>query len=304
MSGVLGRFVLNISDRTTVRRLLTETSAGRALSLRFVAGETLDQAVAAAVELNAAGAMVSLDHLGEHVAEPEAAIAARDDYLVCLDRIGSEGLLANISVKLSQLGLEFDPVLAVTSLAALAERAKSVGTTVSIDMEDSSTTDATIAAFETVQDRFANLGIALQAYLYRTRADVDRLIPRGGHVRLCKGAYAEPPHIAFAKKGDVDGNFDALLRVLMHAPEVVPAIATHDEERINLACRLGAMRTGRWELQMLYGIRPKLQQQLIADGYPLRVYVPYGSAWYPYLSRRLAERPANVAFFLRSAARR
>lgn len=304
MSGGLGRLVLNLSDRSVIRAIFTQTAAGRRLSLRFVAGETLDQAVATAARLNASGARVSLDHLGEHVAEATAAEAARDDYLACLDRIGSEGIDANISVKLTQLGLGFDDRLAVESLAALADRARSVGTTVSVDMEESTYTDATLEAFQTVQDRFGNVGVAAQAYLYRARADVERLIRSGGHIRLCKGAYAEPPEIAFAKKSDVDRNFDALTRMLMRSPEVAPAIATHDEERIDLARRLGGMRKRPWEFQMLYGVRPALQQQLIADGYPLRVYVPYGSAWYPYLTRRLAERPANLGFFVRAAARR
>lgn len=304
MSGGLGRFVLNLSDRSATRKLFTETAAGRKLSLRFVAGETLDQAVVAAGQLNASGVLVSLDHLGEHVAEATAAEAARDDYLACLDRIGSEGIDANISVKLTQLGLGFDDQLAVESLAALADRARSVGTTVSIDMEESAYTDATLEAFEAVQDRFGNVGVAVQAYLYRARADVDRLIRRGGQIRLCKGAYAEPPEIAFAKKSDVNRNFDALTRVLMRSPEVTPAIATHDEGRIDFARRLGDMRQRPWEFQMLYGVRPTLQRQLITDGFPLRVYLPYGSAWYPYLTRRLAERPANLGFFLRAASRR
>lgn len=304
MTGGLGRFVLNLSDRSATRKLFTQTSAGRKLSLRFVAGETLDQAVTAAAQLNASGALVSLDHLGEHVAEATAAEAARDDYLACLDRIGSEGIDANISVKLTQLGLGFDDGLAAESLAALADRARSVGTTVSIDMEESVYTDATLEAFEAVQDRFGNVGVAVQAYLYRARADVDRLIRRGGQIRLCKGAYAEPPEIAFAKKSDVNRNFDALTRVLICSPEVTPAIATHDEERIDFARRLGGMRQRPWEFQMLFGVRPTLQRRLISDGYPLRVYLPYGSAWYPYLTRRLAERPANLGFFLRAASRR
>ena len=304
MSSGLGRFVLQLSERSAFRKLFTQTPAGRKLSLRFVAGETLDQAMTAAAQLNASGARVSLDHLGEHVAEAGAAEVARDDYLACLDRIGSDGIDANISVKLTQLGLGFDDGLAVASLAALAERARSVGTTVSVDMEESTHTEATLAAYETVQDRFGNLGVAVQAYLYRARADVDRLLRSSGHVRLCKGAYAEPPEIAFSRMRDVDRNFDALARMLMRAPEVVPAIATHDEERIELVRRLGDNRRGPWEFQMLYGVRPRLQQELIDAGCPLRVYVPYGSAWYPYLTRRLAERPANLGFFVRAATRR
>ncbi len=299
---VVGRTVLAVTNRSTVRKLFSESAAGRRLSLRFVAGETIDDAAAAAADLNEMGARVSLDHLGEHVTDGPAAIAARDDYLECLDRIHEDGIDANISVKLTQLGLGLDDDLAVESLGALAARAADAGTTVTIDMEESELVERTVAAFEAVQSQHGNIGIAVQSYLYRTPADLDRIVEGGGLVRLCKGAYAEPTEVAHQTKDRVDSAFDALTRRLMATPGITPAIATHDGERIDLTKRLADHRTEPWEFQMLYGIRRNLQRSLIDEGYPLRVYVPYGTAWYPYLTRRMAERPANVAFFMRAVA--
>ena len=301
---VVGRSVLAVTNRSTVRKLFSESSVGRRLSLRFVAGETIDDAATATRSLNAMGARVSLDHLGEHVTDTADAVVARDDYLKCLDRIRESDLDANISVKLTQLGLGLNDDLAVESLDALAVRAADVGTTVSIDMEESELVEKTVSAFETVQARHGNLGVAVQSYLYRTPADLDRIVVHGGHVRLCKGAYAEPAEVAYQDKEGVDAAFDSLNRRLMSTPGVMPAIATHDDERIDLTKRLAERRTRPWEFQMLYGVRRNLQRSLLAEGYPVRVYVPYGTAWYPYLTRRMAERPANVAFFLRAAVGR
>lgn len=304
MPGLIGRGVLAITGRSQVRRVFTETRPGRAVATRFVAGETLDHAVAAVRSINAKGATVSLDHLGEHVSSREEAEAARDDYLACLERIAGEGLDANISIKLTQLGMGTDDGLAVESLHQLAERAAAAGTSVTVDMEESHHTAVTIDIYEKVQSAHGNLGIAVQSYLRRTRDDLDRIIPLGGHVRLCKGAYAEPEDLAFQNQGEVDASFDALLHLLMSSPDVYPAIASHDDARIDLGRQLAADRGGRYEYQMLYGVRPKLQDQMLAEGLPLRIYVPYGVAWYPYLTRRMAERPANLIFFLRALARR
>jgi proline dehydrogenase len=301
---VVGRSLLAVTNRSTIRKLFAESSTGRRLSLRFVAGETLDDAAAAARELNEAGARVSLDRLGEHVADTEAAAHARDDYLLCLDRIHADRLDANISVKLTQLGLGLDDDLAVASLGALAARAAEGGATVTIDMEEFELVEKTVSAFESVQAEYGNLGIAVQSYLYRTPADLDRIVVRGGHVRLCKGAYAEPAEVAHQDPDRVDAAFDALTRRLMATPGVAPAIATHDVDRIAIAKGRGEGRSEPWEFQMLYGVRTGLQRALVEDGFPLRVYVPYGTAWYPYLTRRMAERPANLAFFLRAAAGR
>lgn len=301
---VVGRSLLAVTNRSTVRKLFAESTTGRRLSLRFVAGETLEEAAVATRTLNTAGAQVSLDHLGEHVADTDAAAEARDDYLECLDRIRRDRLDANISVKLTQLGLGLDDDLAVDSLNTLAARATEGGTTVTVDMEESELVDRTVSAYEAVQSEHGNLGIAVQSYLYRTPADLDRIVVHGGHVRLCKGAYAEPSEVAHQDPDRVDASFDALTRRLMATPGVAPAIATHDTERIELAKRLGDGRTDPWEFQMLYGVRTSLQRSLVEGGYPLRVYVPYGTAWYPYLTRRMTERPANLAFFLRAAVGR
>ncbi len=300
MTTTLGRTVLAFTGHSQIRRLFTETRAGRALSTRFVAGETIGDAIRVARELNTSGATVSLDHLGEHVADRSQAEAARDDYLACLDEIAAAGVDGNISIKLTQLGLGTDDDLAAGSLAALAARAAEVGTSVTVDMEESAHTEATIGTFERVQAEYGNLGIAIQSYLRRTPSDLARLESSGAHVRLCKGAYAEPADRALQSKAEVNAAFDALLGRLMASEGVTPAVATHDATRIALARLLGETRTSPWEFQMLYGVRAKLQSELLRSGHTLRIYVPYGQAWYPYLTRRLAERPANLWFFLRA----
>lgn len=301
---IIGRSLLGVTNRSVFRKVITETRPGRALSRRFVAGERLEQAIAAALELNAKGATVSLDHLGEHVTDRAQAEAARDDYLACLDAIGEHDIDGNISVKLSQLGMGLDNDLVAESLDALARRATEVGTTVSVDMEESDVTSLTIDLYSVAQRRHGNLGLAVQAYLHRTIQDLDAVMPLGGHVRLCKGAYAEPDEIAYQSREAVNEAFDRITHLLMSDNRVKPAIASHDTDRLDIAKELAAARTGPYEYQMLYGVRTGLQDQMLAHGDPLRIYVPYGVAWYPYLTRRMAERPANLAFFLRAALSR
>ena len=300
MRGVVVKAVLAITRWRWVRWLFTRTRVGRRVALRFVAGETLDEAVAAVRRINAAGMSVSLDHLGEHVADTVAACAARDAYLACLDRIAAEGLDANISVKLTQLGMGLDDELCARSLDALATGASAAGLTVTIDMEESAHTATTLRLYRQAQRAHGNLGLAVQAYLRRTPDDLATLLPLGGHIRLCKGAYDEAEVIAFRSRNEVNAAFDRLLEALMALDAVKPAVATHDEGRIAVAEELGHRRSAPWEFQMLYGVRDALQRALVADGYALRVYVPYGNAWYPYLTRRIAERPANVWFFFRA----
>lgn len=304
MASRLGRLLLAVTDRSPVRKLITGTKPGRAVSHRFVAGKSLDEAVAVARKLNESGASVSLDHLGEHVSDVPHAIAARDDYVKALDRLDVEEIEGNVSVKLTQLGLGTADDLAADSLATLAERAGSYGRTVTVDMEESRYTEATVALVEKTQREYGNLGVALQSYQHRSEADLDRLIAAGGHVRICKGAYAEPADVAFQAMDDVDAAFDRMVATAMFSSAIIPAIATHDSERIDFAKELAATREAPWEFQMLFGVRRRLQAELLASGYPLRIYVPYGIAWYPYLTRRLAERPANMWFFLRSLASR
>ena len=301
VSSLYRRGMLGITERRWVNRLFTEHPVGRRLATRFVAGERLDDAVVVAQVLNRRDISVSMDHLGEHVHDTGSASAALADYMACLDEIEAKQLDANVSVKLTQLGLAVDPSIASTALETLAKRAAGAGTTVTVDMEESTWTDATIELYEDVQQRFGNLGIAIQAYLHRTADDLLRLMPLGGHVRLCKGAYVEPPEVAVQEKGQVNARFRHLLAMLMAEPATYPAIATHDDELIRDTYARARVRDGPFEFQMLYGVRSTLQQEIVDRGHRLRVYVPYGSQWYPYLTRRMAERPANLALFLRAA---
>lgn len=290
-----------ITESDPVQRLVTTTRPGKTLARRFVAGDTLEDAVTAARTLNDSGAAVSFDLLGEEVTNRDSAVVATDEYLDCLRRIEKEGLDANISVKPTQLGLAIDPSLAGESIDRLARAALELDNTVTLDMEDSRYTQATIELFETAQRAHGNLGIAIQAYLRRSPSDLERLVPLGGHIRLCKGAYVEPEEVALTSKSEVDRAFAEQLRVLMRASITTPAIATHDSALVDLARELAADRgQAPYEFQMLYGVRPDLQRRLVAEGHRLRVYLPFGSEWYPYLTRRLAERPANAWFFARA----
>lgn len=298
------RLVVAVAEFAPVRSTFTNTRAGKALVRRFVAGDTLAEAIEAAKKLNGQGMKVSLDLLGEEVnsaVEVEAALAS---YVACLDELSASSIDGNVSIKLTQLGLAFDPDLARATLERLAESAAGLGLTVTIDMEDSTYTEETIEIYADTQPRHGNLGLALQAYLYRTPADLLRLMPLGGHLRLCKGAYVEPEAVAFQSTSEVDAAFARLLTVLMGFEDVTPAVATHDPKLIDLARLLDRQRRQPFEFQMLYGVRSHAQKELAAAGYPIRIYIPYGSRWYPYLVRRLAERPANLGFFLRALVNR
>ena len=293
--------VLAVTERSATKKIVAETSAGRAVARRFVAGDSLAEAVKVAKELNGLGMKVSLDHLGEHVSTIEEASAARDSYLGCLRQIADHHLDANISIKLTQLGMGLDDVAAAGYLDEIASAALETATTVTIDMEESEHTQATIDMYVAAQKEHGNLGIALQAYLRRTQADLERVIPLGGHIRLCKGAYAEPADVAF-QGAEVDEAFDRLGAMLMNASGVVPAIASHDDMRLARVLVEARDRSEPWEFQMLYGIRRDRQSELVGMGHEMRVYVPFGEAWYPYLTRRMAERPANLLFFMRALA--
>jgi proline dehydrogenase len=297
---LFSKAVVAATQNPVIEKVVTGTDPGRTLAHRFVAGDSLEQAAAAATGLNAKGMQVSLDLLGEEVHDAATALSAADGYLAAVDRIASAGLDANISIKLTQLGLSFDAGLASDALDGLAARAAEVGTTVTVDMEDSRFTGVTVDLYADAQARHGNLGLCVQAYLKRTPDDLERLIPLGGHIRLCKGAYVESDEVAFTGKDEVDAAYARLLEQLMAADQVMPCVATHDDRLINLATQLAGSRNGPWEFQMLYGVRPNLHEQLVGEGRPVRIYVPYGSEWYAYLTRRLAERPANTVFFLRA----
>ncbi|MEA1903496.1 MAG: proline dehydrogenase family protein [Actinomycetota bacterium] len=283
-----------------MKKLITGTPPGKALARRFVAGDTLGEVIAAARVINNEGMTVSLDHLGEEVHDVDSARKATEEYLESLDHIADDGLDGNVSIKLTQLGLAIDEATAAGALERLAVRAAELNTTVTVDMEDSRYTEATVRLYEEAQSKHGNLGLALQSYMRRTPDDLERVMVLGGHIRLCKGAYVESSEVALTSKAEVDVAFAEQLRTLMAAEQTKPAVATHDQTLIDLTRELAGERSTPFEFQMLYGVRTELQKKLVAEGYPVRVYLPYGSQWYPYLTRRLAERPANAWFFARS----
>jgi proline dehydrogenase len=297
--------VLWLTGQRWFRSLASERSIGRRVAMRFVAGETLDDAMRAARDLDARGIATMLDHLGENVTSPEQASAAADAYVLALKRIHeADDLDANIAVKLTQLGLDvsFDLCMenAERVLAAAAERQ----TLVEIDMESHEYVDRTLRAHRELKERYPRVGVALQSALYRTQADVLAL-PPGSVVRLVKGAYLEPPDVAATDRRDVDRSFARLFSTLMSLGHTVH-LATHDPRLTSGARRFMERRGidwGRFEFQFLYGIRRDLQAELARAGYPVRVYLPYGTEWYPYLTRRMAERPANMWFFLQNLVR-
>ena len=273
----------------------------RRLSSRFVAGETLEAALQVGRQINSEGITVTLDHLGESVTSLAEAAEARDVYLHTLTAIQENGVQGNVSLKLTQFGLDLSTEECRSNVAQLVERAAALGTFVRVDMESSAYTDRTLELVEDLYQQYGSVGTVIQAYLIRSRKDIERLNTRGIRVRLCKGAYLEPATVAFARKADVDRNYIDLMKLLLDQGQY-PAIATHDEKMI-AATQAHAKSKGilpdRFEFQMLYGIRRDLQRKLIAEGYRLRLYVPFGQAWYPYLMRRLAERPANIFFLAR-----
>ena len=299
--------LLWLSEQPRISRFVRSNRLAGRLAARFVAGETVDRALAALRDLNAARISATLDLLGESVTRPEEARAARDTYLQLLDRIHAASADANVSVKLTQMGLDIDPALCVDNLRAILQRARQHGSFVRIDMEGSAYTQKTLDLFtRSVFPEFGDTsGVVLQSYLRRTAEDVEAMILLGARVRLCKGAYKEAAAIAFPDKRDVDANYIACLERLLDRGNH-PAIATHDERVITHAkayARGRGLDPSRFEFQMLYGVRRDLQQELRRAGYRVRVYVPFGSHWYPYLMRRLAERPANIGFMLGNVLR-
>jgi proline dehydrogenase len=304
---VLRRLLLSMSRSARTRRLVERAPVSRSVVARFVAGTTTEDAVASARTLVGKGLLASMDHLGEDILRVEQAADTRDAYLRLLKLLADEGLTAGVevSVKLSAVGQALPgdgEKLALDNAHAICESARAAGTTVTLDMEDHTTTDSTLAILRELRADFPETGAVLQAYLHRTEGDCRDLSYAGSRVRLCKGAYKEPDSVAFQGRLDVDRAYVRALRVLM-AGDGYPMVATHDPRLVTIAEEL-VRRTGRaqdsYEFQMLYGIRPNEQERLAAQGHRMRVYVPYGDEWYGYLVRRIAERPANLAFFLRS----
>ncbi len=302
---VLGRTLLWASEKPRIERFVTESRLTRRVVNRFVAGETLDSAITAIKRLNERGIGGILDLLGEGVTDPDGAEAAANEYLESIKRIADTGIDTTVSVKLTQLGLAFDKGACIDHLRRLAAEADAIGTMVEIDMEQSSFVVDTIDVYRYLQSDFPGLRLALQAYLRRTALDLETLAPLRPKVRLVKGAYSEPEEVAFQRKRDIDAQYRFLTDWLFERG-TDPGIATHDMELLaharRAADRVGVGRKG-FEIQMLYGIRRELQEELAGWGYRVRTYVPYGSEWYAYLMRRLAERPANVRFFIRALVR-
>ncbi|MEA2497839.1 MAG: proline dehydrogenase [Actinomycetota bacterium] len=301
---MLGRTLLWASEKPRIQRMITEGKLTRPVVERFVAGDDLASAIAVIRQLSTKGIGGILDLLGEGVTDPAGASAAADEYLTSIKEIQANGVDSTVSVKLTQLGLAFDKGACIDHLRLLAAEAEAIGTYVEIDMEQSEYVSDTLDVYRTLQTDFPGLRLAIQAYLRRTPVDLEALAPLQPKIRLVKGAYPEPEEIAFKKRAEIDGQYRFLTDWLFDKG-TDPAIASHDEKLIQHAQQAAASR-GRdeksFEIQMLYGIRRDYQERLAADGYRVRTYVPFGSAWYPYLMRRMAERPANMRFFLRAVA--
>jgi proline dehydrogenase len=302
MQRLLRPAILAVADSPRVEGLVRRNGFSQGLVRRFVAGETLAEALAAARGIAGQGMTTTLDQLGENVATVAEARAAVGSYVEILRRMAAEGLEPNISLKLTMLGLDHGVEVARAHLRPILDAAREVGGFVRIDMEGSAYTERTLAIAEALHERYpAEVGTVLQSYLHRTAADLERLIARRMRVRLVKGAYAEPAEIAYQDRREVDAAFVRLMERLLDAG-TYPAIATHDPALIR-AARGYALRMqippDRYEFQMLYGVRRDAQAELTAEGYRVRVYVPYGTQWYPYFARRIAERPANALFVLR-----
>lgn len=298
--------LLELSESKRLSRWVTTNGLARRMSHRFVAGETLDESVAAARACNQAGMTASLDHLGENVSSMEEAQRARDAYLAIFDRIAQEKLDANVSMKLTQLGLDLGDDFCREQVETIVARAASYGNFARIDMEGSAYTQRTIELVKRVRATHPEMGTVIQSYLYRSEQDVKDLLAIGCRIRLCKGAYKEPPEVAFPKKADVDANYVKLMQLLLPSG-IYHGIATHDPRMIDATTDFAAKQgigKDKFEFQMLYGIRADLQRQLVRDGYRMRLYIPYGTEWFPYFMRRLAERPANLMFIVRNMFRR
>lgn len=315
---MLRALFISLSKATWAQKLITNWKFAWRMASRFIAGDTIDEAIQVLKQLNGQGIRATLDLLGENTESQTAAAQSTADILTALNAINTSGLPANVSIKLSQLGLLLDPELAYANLLTILKLATNLDNFVRVDMEDSSLTKITLNLVGRAKSAgYTNVGTVIQSYLYRSPEDTKRLAQEGIRVRLVKGAYKEPALVAFPKKADVDAAFDQLVEILLQAEKGIgqpggsqdgrfpplTAVGSHDPVRIKNAqdqlAKMGLPKRSI-EFQFLYGIRRDLQQNLVKDGYPVRVYVPYGTHWYPYFMRRLAERPANIWFFISS----
>lgn len=315
--------LIYLSKANWARNLITKWNFAWNAASRFIAGESLDDAIEVVKELNKKKINATLDHLGEHTTNEVEAAKATESIIQIFKAIDNAGVRSNVSIKLTQIGLELDDRLCSSNLKKIIQVANDYGNFVRIDMEDSPWVETTLGLFDEMQNVYGlkNCGVVIQSYLYRSVKDVENISRETTRVRLCKGAYKEPPDIAFPKKSDVDHNFDRITKMLIdssvtHGCPVIsedgktppiPAIGSHDPERLdfakNYAHKVGLPKEAL-EFQMLYGIRRDLQEEALREGYPVRIYVPYGTEWYPYYVRRLAERPANLWFFISNFFRR
>ena len=302
---MLRALLLRLAKSTWLRRSITSHGATRRMARRFVPGEELSQAIEAARACNKSGMSASLDHLGENVITLEDAERARVAYIEALEAIAAQGVEANVSLKLTHLGLDLGEAFCAEQLRAVARRAGELGNFVRVDMEGSAYTARTLRMIHAVRAETGAVGTVIQAYLYRSEEDVRDLLGIGCRIRLVKGAYREPASIAFRRKKDVDANFIKLMKILLPSGNY-HALATHDPRMIEAAIRFAAEQNitkDKFEFQMLYGIRADLQTRLVRQGYRVRVYIPFGKDWFPYFMRRLAERPANLLFFAKNLFR-
>ncbi len=303
---MLRQTLLHLSQNHWLRQWMENSPVSRKLTSRFVAGPTLEEGIDVLKQLSAERISATLDFLGENVTSLEAAAHSRDCYMSALDQIREAGLPSTVSIKLTQFGLDFSPEGCSNNVSSLVERARAMNSRVEVDMESSEYTDRTLAIVGGIQTRYQGcVRAVIQAYLYRSEKDIEKLSEQQIPVRLCKGAYRESAEVAFPRKADVDANYVKLMKILLEAG-TFPAIASHDEKIIREALsyvKQHKVARERFEFQMLYGIRRDLQRQIVAEGYNLRLYVPYGDAWYPYFMRRLAERPANVLFLAKNLLR-
>jgi proline dehydrogenase len=306
---VLRSAFIALSGNSLLRRFVERSVPGRRMSARFVAGFRIEDAMTAATALHEQGFAVTLDHLGENVSSASQARQAAQIYHWLLDAIAPSALNANVSLKLTQMGMDLDPALALENVAGLVRHAAQTNNFVRVDMEGTAYTQATldlVRGLNAAPGNRGHVGVVIQAYLRRSAADIAQLVADGIRIRLCKGAYKEPPDLAFPNKRDVDANFVALMKMLLKSG-IFHGIATHDPAMIAATkefARAERIDRSAFEFQMLYGIRRDLQRSLVQEGYGVRVYVPFGDEWYPYFMRRLAERPANVLFLARNFLRK
>jgi proline dehydrogenase len=297
--------LIHLSESKLARKVVTGTPL-RAMSRRFVPGETVDDLVGAIHDANDQGMTVTANYLGEAEKSEASASAAAKTYMEVMERMAADGVNGGVSLKFTQLGQAISDEFLSKTLTPLLERGKDAGLFIRFDMESSDYTQRTLDAFETVwNEGWRDIGVVLQSYMKRSEADVRRMNELGARVRLCKGAYAEPPEVAFQERDEVDGNFVALMKLLLKEG-TYPGIATHDDAMIEATvtfARAEGIESDAFEFQMLHGVRRDLQQQLVKEGFRVRVYIPFGESWYPYLMRRLAERPANLAFLAGSVVK-